>query len=130
MDPLATTNLDLPVILNPEQLVDYLLLEPPQYSCEDLHSMLVGVGRDHGPYVIAALHEAGVLDARHASVVVPEVWSMVEHPLHALDADTWRELFGLGGYTHNGRRRAKPRSPRLLYRGADVAHRAGWSWTG
>jgi len=120
---------DLPVILDPQELVDYLVRDPPDYGSEELFTMLVGVGRDHGPYVMAAVHSHGALDQRHAGVVVPLVWSMVEHPLLALETDTWRELFSFAGYTFNGRRRVKPRTPRLLYRGADEAHRAGWSWT-
>jgi hypothetical protein len=61
--------------------------------------------------------------------MVPAVWSGAEHPLGYLDREAWSDLFWLAGYTYNGRRRARPRLPRRLYRGADEAHRDGWSWT-
>ena len=54
---------------------------------------------------------------------------MAEHPLASLYRAVWRDLFERAGYTHNARRRARPRLPRQLYRGADARPRDGWSWT-
>lgn len=119
----------VPVILDPHELVEYLISNPPEYSCDDLLTMLLRVGRAWGPFVVANVHWHGELHPRHAPVVVPDVWNGVEHPLKAAEPEVWRDLFDFAGYTHNGRRRAKPRKPRTLYRGADEAHRDGWSWT-
>jgi hypothetical protein len=126
---LTESDTGIRLILDAEELVEYLLTEAPDYDLDDLQMMLIRVGRNYGPYVVNELYCNGDLHPRQAQVVVPDVWSMVEHPLHALDRDEWRQLFNLAGYTHNGKRRAKPRKPRLLYRGADEEHRDGWSWT-
>jgi hypothetical protein len=120
---------EVPVILDPRELVEYLTSNPPDYSCDDLLTMLLRVGRNHGPFVVAQMHWHGALFRKDAQAVVPDVWSGVEHPLQAADTDVWRDLFDFAGYTYNGRRRAKPRISRVLYRGADQAHRDGWSWT-
>lgn len=119
----------IPILLDPDDLLDYLLGDPDPYDHEELLTALGRVGRDHGPYVVAVLHTWGELLPRHAGVVVPDVWSGVEHPLAALDRGAWRKLFDYAGYTFNGRRRARPRLSRVLFRGADEAHRDGWSWT-
>ncbi len=72
------------------------------------------VGRDHQPYVLAALHASVGLHPRRALELVPAAWCAVEHPFKALDRDTWRDLFELAGYTHDGRRRGRPRKVRTL----------------
>jgi hypothetical protein len=107
---LTESDTGIRLILDAEELVEYLLTEAPDYDLDDLQMMLIRVGRNYGPYVVNELYCNGDLHPRHAQVVVPDVWSMVEHPLHALDRDEWRQLFNLAGYTHNGKRRAKPRS--------------------
>ncbi|SDY27370.1 hypothetical protein SAMN05661080_02908 [Modestobacter sp. DSM 44400] len=117
------------VITDAGELIDYLLDDQPDYSCDELMTLLGRVGRNAGPAVVVSLYYEGLLDRHHAVVVVPDVWSGVEFPLVALERSDWRALFAFAGYTHNGRRRGRPRLPRTLYRGADEAHRDGWSWT-
>jgi len=119
-----------PLILDPHELIDYLLYSShPAVELDDLEDMLVGVGRNAGPLVVFELYCNGELPQRWASVLIPDVWAMVEFPSVALEREEWRALFNYAGYTYKGRRRARPRNPRRLYRGADEAHRDGWSWT-
>lgn len=123
-----TATLDaLPFTTDPDELVQRLASSDP--TLDDVETALSRAGRDHGPYLLWRLHEFGLLYPSDAASLVPDVWSAVEHPLDALTRDEWAELFHVAGYTYNGQRRARPRLPRVLYRGADAAHRDGWSWT-
>jgi hypothetical protein len=120
---------ELPVILNADELVAYLLDNPADYSSDDFLTLLLRLDRNAVPHVIAELYYLDALDWGHAPRVVPSAWCGAEYPMRALNAETWRDLFWVAGYTYNGRRRAKPRKPRLLFRGAADDHRHGWSWT-
>lgn len=119
----------LPFTLDPDELIWHLMEYDGNYALEGLQRALTRVGRDHGPRVLATMEDTVGLPPRWASVLVPSVWSGVEHPLEALNRDTWRRLFDLAGYTHDGKRWGRPRKTRPLYRGADEAHRDGWSWS-
>ena len=45
------------------------------------------------------------------------------------DADTWRDLFELAGYTEDGKPAERPAEPLTLYRGSVPERKALWSWT-
>lgn len=79
--------------------------------------------------LLVDLFREGMLEASVAAVVVSSTWSIAEYPLRQLDADEWRALFDLAGFTVDGVPAERPSEPIQLWRGAPEEHSRGFSWT-
>jgi hypothetical protein len=100
-----------------------------ELTADDIEAAASRLGRDHYPALIDSLVAYGWLTTSAAAVVVASAWSAAEHPQDALHEDEWRYLFEFAGYTVDGVPAPRPTAPVQVYRGADEAHRLGWSWT-
>jgi hypothetical protein len=73
-----------PVITDADEMLEFLIYSedaPWQPTVDYLFTALSRVGRNAGPAIIDSLYCEGLVTRRAASVLVPDVWSMVEHPL-------------------------------------------------
>jgi hypothetical protein len=122
------TPVDVPYVFTVEALTVFFA-EQGEPTPDQLDGALVRLGRNHGPALLADLEAEGLLAAAAAAAHVGVVWSMAEYPDQHLDRDTWRKLFRLAGYTHNGVPAERPVEPLTLYRGSVPERRADWSWT-
>ncbi len=128
MAQLAALNLVRPG--NSQPLVDWLTRQTDPLPTSTMISVVVElVGRTEAPVVINDLREAGVLTQRAATDLVWDAWVNCEWPMRQVDRADWVDLFRYGGYVVNGTRRARPRKPVRLYRGAGVEYHNGLSWT-
>ncbi len=118
----------VPLLFTIEEMVDHFL-DTGEPTATDLDQALSRVGRDHGPSLLVALVDEGLLTVEAAAKAVPSAWCGVEFPNRALDNTDWRHLFHLAGYTVDGVPSERPASPLRLFRGAVPDHRGGWSWT-
>ena len=129
-DVVSAAEVDLPRTTDDAELREWLLYQYEDDVTRDvIDAVLLRAGRNFGPAIILGLYEEGLLSRQDAGHLVPYVWAMAEFPLRQLDPDSWRALFAFAGYTIDGVRRARPRNPRRLYRGAARGYRDGWSWT-
>ena len=122
---------EVPVVLRVDPLVDYFLANGKP-TVDALLTARCRVGRNNGPELLWRLYESGLLTRWSATRHVAAAWSGCEFPEDALwdyDPDAWHYLFGLAGYTVDGRRAERPTEPVKLYRGASWERREGMSWT-
>lgn len=117
----------MPVMFDLDEVVEWICDHTP--TLDDVETAFARVGRNAGPALLADLHYEGGLAPAWYAPLVPSVWNRAEWPQDHLPRDMWRELFAAAGYTVDGNRRGRPTAARTLYRGADEAHRDGWSWT-
>lgn len=122
------TSMSVPYVFTVEELFEHFVEEGPP-DVEQLGTARFRIDRNHGPALLADLHNEGLLDPDVAAAHVGVVWSMAEYPDAYLDHEAWRWLFALAGYTHNGVRTARPSGALTLYRGSVPERRGDWSWT-
>jgi hypothetical protein len=90
----------------------------------------LALGRNEGPALLFDLYHGGGLDIGECPSVVADVWSMAEFPESHFDLpETWRDLFEIAGYTHDGQPAPRPSAPITVYRGCHHERRFGMSWT-
>ncbi len=118
----------VPLLFSVEELVDHFHAAGEPAAAE-LDEALGRVGRNHGPALLVDLWSEGLLTAEAAMRAVPSTWCGCEFPSRTVDADLWRALFDLAGYTVEGISAERPTRSLRLYRGAVPKHRDGWSWT-
>lgn len=97
-------------------------------SMEEVQTMILRLGRNDGPRLMAGLHVDGLLTSE-AAVLVGQVWSSSEYPDRDLGRVEWLQLFEAAGYCEDGVRAHRPSTPLRLYRGSVPERRSDWSWT-
>lgn len=100
-----------------------------QLSAEEFSTLCLRAGRNSGPWLLRRAWGLRVIDPETVTVSIAMVWSMVEFPHQALDRRDWLRLFGVAGFTIDGKPSARPGSPVRLYRGCVPRCRAGLSWS-
>jgi hypothetical protein len=98
-------------------------------DAETFNEACADLGRNEGPALLFDLHYQGIIDVGEHPAVVASVWTMAEFPAHNLDPDSWVELFGEAGYTHDGEPAPRPSKPVTAYRGCSDDRRFGMSWS-
>lgn len=124
---------DVPVIFDFDEAVEAFLSETVEPTADNIHVAACSLGRNYYPALVCTLYHEGMLwgacGADVARTVVPAAWSAAEFPMIQLDAEEWRDLFDLAGYTMDGRPAERPGESLTLWRGALPEYRDGWSWT-
>lgn len=113
------------------RLVEVLVADLAHHGAtrDRLTAAFARVGRDHAPGLLLDLDWSTPLAPEVLAWAAPHAWSGVEHPLAALHAETWADWFARAGFTVEGVPADRPGQPVVVFRGADHAHRLGWSWT-
>jgi hypothetical protein len=121
------------VILDADELIYAVAIGEVEIAAvEDVIIAMCWVRRNPAPRVLLELFDMGEVDYAWMPQLVPDAWSGGEWPLEMLPRADWLLLWdACGGFMINGVRapRRRPSKPRGLYRGADKAHRDGFSWT-
>ncbi|RYD13982.1 MAG: hypothetical protein EOP90_15640 [Lysobacteraceae bacterium] len=81
---------------------------------------------------IIRLHQRfqrGLLTTEELATELHNVWSGAAAPLEHLTKAEWLKMWEEIEYRVNETKSDRPLEPLILYRGADEAHREGWSWT-
>lgn len=122
--------MSLPFTLDADELIHAVTWDDAEIdSLDELEVAIARCGRNASPRIVADLWDFDAVPRWWLPRLVTDAWCDAEFPMVQLDPDEWRHLFTAAGYTFDGRRRARPRKPARLYRGADHDHRDGWSWT-
>lgn len=124
-----TTPERVPYVFQVGPMVAALTTLAPPLTAEEISAACGRVGRNWAPDLLDHLFDSACLTTAAAATAVAEAWSDAEFPEHILGRNRWRKLFKFAGYNVDGRPAPRPADPVKVYRGADVAHRRGWSWT-
>ena len=98
-------------------------------TADQWEDLALGAGRIHGPELLYSAWRGHVIAVEAVAAVVGSVWAMSEYPDRSLARSEWRELFGVAGYTVDGKRAARPTELLTLWRGSVPERARDWSWT-
>jgi hypothetical protein len=96
-------------------------------------SFLCSFGRLEGARLLLELWDAGLRDPALIASAAPAVWQMLDHrewpALGGLTRSQWLTYFEHTGFVLDGVQAVRPEGRVRLYRGCQVEHRRGMSWT-
>ncbi|WP_406507649.1 hypothetical protein [Streptomyces sp. NBC_00212] len=105
------------------------LLQADKLTTAELQYLIDREGRNSGPGHLAEAVSDGKITNETVAALIGRVWSSAEFPDRHLDRDSWRWLFGLAGFTVDGKPAPRPTKPIVLWRGTVPERRTDWSWS-
>lgn len=109
--------------------VDALKAVPGQLTPEQFMRLCYSAGRISGPDLLLAAWWTRSITSEVVTAVITEVWALCEYPSTHATREVWLKLFGVAGYTVDGRPAARPTEPMRLYRGCTSGRTRQMSWT-